>query len=207
MSKRVAKDRQSGGENENYPTPSWCVDRLLERLPLPGYHWLEPACGHGTIVRAVRDRRHLDTVPIFVAVDPFVLPAVDVAAHWSESYLTWYPYSPPYDVAITNPPFSLAEQFARRMLTMADHVVLLLRLNWIGSAKRCDFFEDHPPSRILVLPDRPCFARSTKTGKPQSDSCEYAWFYWNTSEVPRATTIERLAVTPASERRESQKTA
>jgi hypothetical protein len=30
---------------DNYPTPSWCVRRLLEAVELPPGRWLEPACG------------------------------------------------------------------------------------------------------------------------------------------------------------------
>ena len=36
-----------------YPTPAWCVRRLLEAVDLPGGRWLEPAVGDGAIVRSV----------------------------------------------------------------------------------------------------------------------------------------------------------
>lgn len=203
MSKRTAQDRQAGGDNESYPTPSWAVERLCDRLALRGSCWLEPACGHGSIIATIRSRFTLDCAPIFDAVDPHQAPIVEGVGRYSAtSFLKWAPYHR-YPVAITNPPFSLAEQFARRMLEVADNVLLLLRLNWLGSAKRADFFEHHMPDRIFVLPDRPIFRRSPKTGKPQSDSCEYAWFYWG-PERAGAGVVERLATTPAAQRKASR---
>jgi hypothetical protein len=38
---------------DNYPTPTWCVQRLLGAVPLPGGEWLEPAVREGANVQAV----------------------------------------------------------------------------------------------------------------------------------------------------------
>ena len=57
MSRRRGKDEAMGGPREDYPTPRWCVDRLLERVDLPGGEWLEPCAGHGAIVRRILDLR------------------------------------------------------------------------------------------------------------------------------------------------------
>ena len=34
-------------EHDFYPTPAWCVHRLLEAVPLPAGRWLEPCVGDG----------------------------------------------------------------------------------------------------------------------------------------------------------------
>ena len=55
---------------DNYPTPAWCVRRLLERVDLPGGTWLEPAAGDGAIVRAVRAARHdVDWIAVEIRED------------------------------------------------------------------------------------------------------------------------------------------
>jgi len=38
---------------DNYATPAWCVERLLEARTFPPGSWLEPAAGNGAIVTAV----------------------------------------------------------------------------------------------------------------------------------------------------------
>jgi len=48
-----------------YPTPHWCVHRLLETLPLnvrfgTSTHWLEPCAGDGDIIAAERSFRSKD---------------------------------------------------------------------------------------------------------------------------------------------------
>jgi hypothetical protein len=39
--------------DDAYETPAWCVQRLLEKLQLPGGNWLEPGAGDGAIIKAV----------------------------------------------------------------------------------------------------------------------------------------------------------
>ena len=98
-----------------------------------------------------------------------------------------------FDVVITNPPFSDAEAFLRRSLELADHVVLLLRLNFLASAKRAELMRERAPD-VYVLPNRPSF-----DGKG-TDSIEYAWFHWP-ARRRRSGRIQVLPCTPASERR------
>ena len=217
MSRRVAAADRLGGPHEYYPTPSWCVDRLLEgHLFFPRHKgpWLEPASGDGAIVRGVRQyygTRRL-VMPAFHSIDPFVTLGADLAEHsrhHAQSFFDWAPGHAHYAVAITNTPFSMAERFASKLMTVARHVVMLLRLNWLGSAKRASFFGKHMPHHAFVLPDRPIFGRSKKTGKPQSDSCEYAWMHWDTFRLPnrRVTEVVRLRTTPADVRRTSREAA
>ena len=94
------------------------------------------------------------------------------------------------DVLITNPAFSLATGFVPWALTRARIVVLLLRLNFLASAKRAPFFHEHPPS-LYVLPNRPDF-----TGDG-GDMTEYAWFAWGLG--PPA--VQVLATTPKDVRK------
>lgn len=73
---------------------------------------------------------------------------------------------------VTNPPFSLAQEFVQHSLEVADETFMLLRLNFLGAQKRADWWKTHEPDAIFVLSERPDF-----TGEG-GDSCEYGWFYW-----------------------------
>lgn len=182
-----------------YPTPAWCVRRILERLPLPGGRWLEPAAGEGAIVRAVNAvrgdvqwwavelreecRPGLWETGANVAIDEFLL--------WSMGRAFG---SPPFAVAILNPPFTLALPFVRRCLDVAEWVVCLERLNWLEGGDRNAFLRDHAPD-VYVLPNRPSF-----TGKG-TDATAYAWLVWPPGEHDRrAGRLEVLPTTSPAER-------
>jgi len=106
----------------------------------------------------------------------------------------------PFDVAITNPPFSIAPLVLQRLLGISRNVVMLLRLNYMGSQKRVAFLRDHMPD-ASVLPNRPVFGPN-KVGKLGTDSIEYAWFSWQ-AEYPQI--VGRLILlndTPYAERKQ-----
>ena len=77
------------------------------------------------------------------------------------------------DLIITNPPFSIALDFLQKSLKEAETVVYLLRLNFLGSQKRKEFWQKNPPTHLFTLAKRPSF-----TGKG-TDATEYAWFVWD----------------------------
>lgn len=194
---------------DNYPTPAWCVRRLLEVCPLPPGRWLEPAAGEGAIIKAVNEKclgitwTALDIRNCGTATLDAVNGSSSAAFHHVEDvvdFLCWEPdweSSPArkrFDVCITNPPYSQAGDFIRRSLELADVVVMLLRLNFLGSESRADFWRAHPPD-VFVLPNRPAFING------KTDSCEYAWFVWRSGEQRSAGSIRVLATTPKDERR------
>jgi hypothetical protein len=80
--------------------------------------------------------------------------------------------APAWAVAFGNPPYTHAEEHIELCMRVAARVVVLLRLNFLGSAKRADWLRAHTPD-IAVLPNRPSFHASGRT-----DSVEYAWFTW-----------------------------
>ena len=82
------------------------------------------------------------------------------------------------DLIITNPPFSLSEEFIVKSLSEAKTVCYLQRLNWLGSKKRKDFWNNNTPDKIFVLSKRPQFKKELGLGGG-SDSTEYAWFIWD----------------------------
>lgn len=182
-----------------YPTPSYCVDRLLEALTLPGGVWYEPCAGNGNIIKAVNALRtdvkwkaneiqdkfkpHLEAL-----IDPKDLTIAD--------FLEITP--PKVDVIITNPPYSLVGDFIISSLMAADHVAMLLRLSFIASDKRASFLKRNMPD-IYIIPNRPNF------GPGVSDSTEYAWFVWHKGAKRAESTVRILEDTSSMERKISEK--
>lgn len=184
---------------DDYPTPAWCVRRILEEAHLPGGNWLEPCAGEGAIIKAVnRQRQDVAWTAVEIrqeaARDLINLHAVDSVC---ANFLTLAPPPHPYQVTITNPPFSLAMQFVQACQAVSHHVVMLLRLNFLASESRAGFMRDTRPN-VYVLPNRPSFVRGGQT-----DSIEYAWFHW----YPGAEGVVRvLPTTPAAERKRRDNT-
>ena len=162
-------------EADYYPTPAWCVLRLLDHVELPGRVWLEPSAGEGHIIRAVTSVRTdvlwtacelregcgapLRSLRIPVQIGDFL--AIENTAK-----------VPTYDAALGNPPFALAQEFIERSLEWAQEVIFLLRLSFLESQKREAFFGRVGVPDVFVLPERPSF-----TGEG-TDSCAYAWMRW-----------------------------
>ncbi len=85
-----------------------------------------------------------------------------------------------YDLIITNPPFYIAEEVVKKAFRdvggeygIYGTIVMLLRLNFMGSQNRKDFWMEYPPDEIYIHSKRMCF-----TGDGKTDSIEYAHFVW-----------------------------
>jgi hypothetical protein len=194
-----------------YATPEWCTRLLLPHLQRGDV--LDPCCGEGAIGKVVfetwgpsysidgyeidagraattKDRGYFDTV----VVEDFLGPA-------SESLI-----KTPTPLVITNPPFSLALEFAEKSVQVADTVAFLLRLAWLSSAERSEFHQANPCD-LIILPKRPSFVKFVSCEAPtncgwhqafkpdephpkkcpmcgrkvkvtSSDSADYGWFIW-----------------------------
>lgn len=159
-----------------YATPAWCVERLAEALELPGGPWLEPAAGDGAIVRAVgRDDVSWDLWELRESEEAALrccAPEARVKIGDFIEHANAGSVDRRYAVAITNPPFRLAQDFIDACLPLADTTIMLLRLNYLASKTRWQFMSTNTPD-VYVLPSRPSF---TGAG---TDSIEYAWFVWS----------------------------
>ena len=149
-------------EHENYPTPGAVVASLMRHVRLrPDDTFCEPCMGDAAIYSRV--------------------PLPDAQKDWAElrygrDYLT-HDFGRKFDVIITNPPFSLAEQFIRkslRELAPDGTMIYLQRINFLGSVKRVPFWAEVGfPDKTPVIIPRPRFVGGG------SDSCEYCWFTWD----------------------------
>lgn len=179
-------------ENDYYPTPPWCVLRLLDAVRVEG-RILEPAAGDGAIIRALRLGGAKVTHVTAVDIDHRHVGALAACADEviTGDALGLSRMREPYDAIVTNPPYSLAFEFACWAVGRAHLVAMLLRLSFLGSVRRAAWLQAFTPS-VLVLPNRPSF-----TSDGQTDSSDYAWFVWG---LPGGPTVQVLGTTPKSER-------
>lgn len=163
---------------DDYPTPAWAIDAILDYLPIRGVI-LEPACGAGGVFRSLIDRDVSPSNLYGIEIDDERVDqaratgAHVVAADALDEGTPWLPA----DLIISNPPFRQAEAFCRKALTSVNKggtVAMLLRLAFLESAERYAFHRDYPVTGLWVFSSRPSFTANGKT-----DSAAYAWFCWS----------------------------
>lgn len=93
----------------------------------------------------------------------------------------------PY-VIITNPPFNRAIDIIKKALNDVrddGYVIMLLRLNFLGSIDRKPFWDSYMPKYIYVHHRRMGFTDNKKT-----DSIEYCHMVWKKGEYPEKSKIK-----------------
>ena len=81
-----------------------------------------------------------------------------------------------YNMIITNPPFNIAIDIINKAINDVKpngFVIMLLRLNFLGSKQRFEFWQNNKPKYIFVHHKRMSF-----TDNGNTDSIEYAHFVW-----------------------------
>lgn len=155
-----------------YFTPREAIISLIEieRDHIPHDLW-EPACGNGAIVIPLREAG-------------YSVKASDVADYgFAHDKLINYFKAEPHPLTagiITNPPFKLAVDFARKALSEVPYLALLLRTNFLESNDRLPFFRQYPPARIWISSRRlPQMHRHGWTGPEAPSNIAFAWFIWD----------------------------
>lgn len=135
--------------------------------------WLDPCAGGD----ATHGMAYADVITEEFGADVLTVDIrEDSRAEVKGDYLTMPVDEPKPFVVISNPPFALAREFIEKGLRdVADggYVVMLLRLNFLGSNDRYPFFMEHMPERIYTHHRRMSFTDDGKT-----DSVEYAHLVW-----------------------------
>jgi len=169
-------------EHEFYPTPEKLADKIVNvtAQELQGVDtgpWLDPSFGEGAIVAAMNRKG----VRSPVGIEPHIERRAGLQCEsykmtlegaWAEGVLAISRFG----AIVGNPPFSFAESHIRLLLPClrpGGVLVFLLRMTFLGSKSRVGFFKEHPPSKVIVLQERPSF-----TGDGKTDSSEYGLFIW-----------------------------
>jgi hypothetical protein len=158
-------------KDDFYPTPEPATYALLSKERFGADVW-EPACGDGAISRVFEAAGHR-VVSTDLEDRGFGLPRVD--------FLMEQRLLAPQ--IVTNPPFKLAEQFARHAMNLgAEKLAMLLRLAWLEGTERQRLFESTPLARVHVASRRLSMARGgTDVGKGGGSMIAFAWFVWDRS--------------------------
>lgn len=146
-------------ERDFYATPKSAFEPLLPYIKAVDKVVWEPACGDLRLIKWMRD------YGIQAYGSDIALPSDGEDFLKSDGYQD--------ECIVTNPPYSLAFEFCQHSVAMSEHVFLLLRLNFLASQKRREWFKAHEPSALFILSERPSF-----TGNGKTDATDYAWFYW-----------------------------
>lgn len=86
----------------------------------------------------------------------------------------------PFDI-VTNPPYSLAEQFVRRAIQVIPNnckVAMFLKLQFLEGKSRRKLFDVCPPKVVYVSSARLQCAKNANFVKNGNNAQAYAWFVW-----------------------------
>jgi len=157
---------------DRYDTPPAAVSALLTVERLPKKIW-EPCCGTGNIVSVLRSAGHR-------------VRATDLNARGCEDSGSGVDFLQPLDfrcddeAVVTNPPYSLAEQFVTLALQRVPLVICLLRLAFLESERRSHLLDAGKLARVHVFANRlPMMHREGWEGPRASSAIAFAWFVWD----------------------------
>jgi hypothetical protein len=158
-----------------YETPPEATLALLRAEKLPRFIW-EPACGRGAIVNILRAAGHDVVATDLVNYSAPITPP----GYFGIDFLMERKAPEGTEAIITNPPFKLADEFVARALELCPRVIMLLRLAFLESERRCGILEDRGLARVHVFRDRlPRMHRDGWDGPRASSTTAYAWFVWD----------------------------
>lgn len=164
-------------EDDYYATPYVGTQMLLDNVAFTG-NFLEPCVGGGHIADVIK--KYYDKADIFGSdlVDrgyPNTLVA---------DFLT-YDFDRKFDNIITNPPYSLAQEFLEKGMEVVNNngkIAMFLKIQFLEGAKRREMFKKYPPKYIYVFTKRQNPWRNGSSvdekGKPWSSTMCFAWFVW-----------------------------
>lgn len=165
-------------KDDFYPTPPEGTEALLSVESFDGAIW-EPACGAGDMSRVLEAGGH-EVVSTDLVARGYGQSGIDFLMEWEAQAPN----------IVTNPPFKMADQFARHALRLAaGKVALLARIQFLEGADRRKLFDERPPARVWVFSWRlPISRGEVKPVEERKGSmATYAWFVWDRSHTGKPT--------------------
>lgn len=163
LANRSSENRKG---SDYYPTPEDVTQALIDFLQIPKTKVIwEPACGEGFMTKVFQN-------------NGYTVISTDLNSYGFEDSTEDFLRGEckECDWIITNPPFSLSEQFIRKCIQHKKPFALLLKSQYWHSKKRLPLFCEHKPSWVLPLTWRPDFEFGKRGGSP---TMECIWVVWN----------------------------
>jgi hypothetical protein len=173
-------------KNDLYETPPEAVRALLKVENVDNIVW-EPACGPGSIVRALRA-----TGRYVYATDLVDYASPDQDA-FGRDFLMERSVPRGCECIVTNPPFKNAAEFVQHGLELVPRVIMLLRLAFLESTRRSQILDTGHLQRVHVFKNRlPMMHRDGWEGPKVSNPTSFAWFVWDVRHQG-PTTLNRVS--------------
>lgn len=175
-----------------YPTPVDGTESLIPVLKELGVKRIwEPACGDGRLARVLE--WHGFEV---VATDLREYPGYGVGGldFLNENPLEKWGWDiGEIDMIVTNPPFSLAEEFIRKALSITPKAAMLLKQTyWNVGGRSTGLWLDHMPDLELKLTWRLAFLAKERGNSPLMDCMWNVWTGENAASDEKACAAEPL---------------
>jgi hypothetical protein len=155
----------SRDEFDFYIEPRWCSQRLFRYEEFRGIIYV-PAAGTGRVVDAAIENG-LQAFGSDIVIRDARFTARDFLRH--EYPVSWRGVN-----IVTNPPFQVADEFARK-------VALLLPATWHCGAERSLWLQRSPLRRVRFLTPRPSMppgAVVMSGEEPGGGTKDFAWYIW-----------------------------
>jgi hypothetical protein len=167
-----------------YETPAVATEALLKVEALP-HRIFEPCAGRGAIARVLRDHGH-------AAITNDILD-YGFPLHYIGNFLEMVEMPAGCEAIVTNPPFRLAEEFVAHALSLSSLVIMLLRLAFLESERRCGILEGRGLARVHVFRKRlPMMHRDGWRGRKANSGMAFAWFVWDCTHTG-PTVVDRIS--------------
>ena len=165
-------------ECDYYATPYQATEMLLDEVKFSG-NFLEPCVGGGHIVDVIK-KYYPDECVYGVDLVDRGYPNTLVADFLKHDFL-----GQKFDNVVTNPPYSLAQEFLEKSMEVVNDggkIAMFLKIQFLEGAKRREMFKKYPPKYIYVFSKRQNPWRNgspvDEKGKPWSSTMCFAWFVW-----------------------------
>lgn len=170
----ISGRKVSASENnaDFYQTPEFAITGLLEKENFKGsvfqpLIW-EPCCGNGAISNVLKSQGY-NVLSTDLRKTDYTSGGIDVLKR--PGFIVEH--------VITNPPYHIAQQIIESCLEIATgKVCMLLKLSFLESVGRQDFYKKHPPVRLYAFHRRVTMYPEGTEPPKNNGTIAFAWFVW-----------------------------
>lgn len=166
-------------ENDYYATNPKAVEMLLTNYTFDAQTILEPCVGGGHIAKTIDNffynKREITGCDLVDRGYPNTIVT---------NFLEWRT-DKKFEGIITNPPFSLAQEFIEKSIELLEkdgQIAMFLKIQFLEGVKRKEFFENYPPKYVYVFRNRMATWNNGNevdaNGKRWATTMCHAWFIW-----------------------------